>query len=467
MLIYNSLGKKLEEFKPLHDKKVGIYVCGPTVYGPDHLGHARTWIFFDWLRRFLVEKGYKVKYVQNITDVGHLIGDEEEGEDKIEKIAKESHKSPQEIARFYEQRYFQDLVALNILKPDFSPRATDFMKDIIDYIEKLIEQKHAYEKNGSVYFDVSTFKEYGKLSGRKIEEGKEDTRIKANPEKRNQADFALWKAADSSHLQTWLSPWGKGYPGWHIECSVMSERLLSQPFDIHGSASEHIFPHHENEIAQAKARFERPLAKYWIHGGMLLVGGQKMSKSKKNYITIEDILAKFDADTVKLAFMTTHYRKPFNWLAPRSPKGKAGEVRQSSMSDSDRSVGESTLKEAEKTRIKLVRAKEIAQPIKTGYPTEIDQALEQDFNVPKALSIILENISRFSRNDFAYVEKIFGLSLSSEIKLTLNQEDLFKERNRAREEGNYQKADQIRQELEKEGIMLEDGPTGTKFWKRI
>ncbi len=442
MKIYNSLGKKIEEFKPLKDNKVGIYVCGPTVYGPDHLGHARTWIFFDWLRRFLLEKDYKVKYVQNITDVGHLIGDEEEGEDKIEKIAKEQNKSPQEIARFYEERYFQDLIGLNILKPDFSPRATEYIADIIEYIKKLIELKHAYEANGSVYFDVASCKEYGKLSGRKIDQTLEDTRVKPNPEKKNQADFALWKNADKTHLQTWESPWGRGYPGWHIECSLMSERLLGQPFDIHGSASEHIFPHHENEIAQSEARFGRMLAKYWIHGGMLLVGGQKMSKSKKNYITIEDILAKFSADTVKLAFMTTHYRKPFNWE-------------------------ENTLKEAEKTKIKLVRAKNEAQPIKTGYPTEIDQALEEDLNVPKALSVILKNIGRLSRDDFAYVEKIFGLRLSSESKLTPNQEDLFKERNKAREQGDYKKADQIRKQLEKEGIMLEDGPTGTKFWKRI
>jgi len=441
MQIYNSLGKKIEDFKSLDDKKVGFYVCGPTVYGPDHLGHARTWIFFDWLRRHFLEEGYKVKYVQNITDVGHLIGDEEEGVDKIEKIAREQHKSPQEIARFYEERYFQDLIALNILKPDFSPKATDYVKDIVDYIEKLIAQNHAYEINGSVYFDVASFPSYGKLSGRKIDEGKENTRVKASPEKKNQADFALWKAADSSHLQTWESPWGKGYPGWHIECSVMSERLLGQPFDIHGSASEHIFPHHENEIAQSEARFNKPLAKYWIHGGMLLVNGRKMSKSKKNYITIEDILAEYDADAVKLAFMTTHYRKPFDWQV-------------------------CTLKEAEKTRIKLVRAKETAQPIKTGFPTEIDQALAQDFNAPKALSIILKNLGKLSRNDFGYIEKIFGLKLESDTMLSKEQEALFKERNQARQSGDYQRSDELRNQLEKEGIMLEDSPTGTRYWKK-
>lgn len=441
MRIYNSLGKKIEEFKPLKDNKVGIYVCGPTVYGPDHLGHARTWIFFDWLRRYLLEKGCKVKYVQNITDVGHLIGDEEEGEDKIEKIAKEQRKTPQEISRFYEERYFQDLIGLNILKPDFSPKATEYIKDIIEYTQELIELKHAYEVNGSVYFDVKSFPDYGKLSGHNIDEEKENTRIKSNPEKKNQADFALWKNADQSHLQTWQSPWGKGYPGWHIECSVMSERLLGQPFDIHGSAAEHIFPHHENEIAQSEARFGRTLAKYWVHGGMLLVGGRKMSKSKKNYLTIEDILAKYDADTMKLAFMTTHWRKPFNWE-------------------------ENTLKEAEKTRIRLVRAKNEAQPIKTGYPTEINQAFEEDFNVPKALAIILKNISKLSRNDFAYIEKIFGLRLSSDDKLTPEQEELYKERNRAREKGDYERADELRNKLEKQGIVLEDTASESRFYKK-
>ncbi len=449
--IYNSLGKKVEEFRPLKDNTVGIYVCGPTVYGPDHLGHARTWIFFDWLRRYLIEGGYKVKYVQNITDVGHLVGDEEEGEDKIEKIAKESHKSPEAIARFYEGRYFQDLIGLNILKPDSSPRATDYIKEIIEFIQDLLEKKYAYVKNGSVYFEVANFSNYGQLSGRKLEEMIEGTRVKANPEKKYPADFALWKAADKSHLQTWDSPWGRGYPGWHIECSVMSEKLLGQPFDIHGSASEHIFPHHENEIAQSEARFGKPLAKYWLHGGMLLVRGQKMSKSKGNYISVEDILAKHDTDSVKLAFMTTQYRKPFNLSTP-ARAGRDGE--------------ENALKEAEKTRIRLVRAIGSAQHVKTGFKTEIDRALDDDFNVPKALGVILKNIGKLSRDDFLYIKQIFGLKLSSQSELSEAEKALFKEREAAREEGDYKRADEIRKELEKQGIMLEDGPSGTKFWKK-
>ncbi len=438
MKLYNSLSKIIEEFTPIKKSEIGMYVCGPTVYGPDHLGHARTWIFFDWLRRYLLELDYKVRYVQNITDVGHLIDDEDSGEDKIEKIAKELKKTPQEIAKFFTDKYFADLVSLNILKPDFSPRATEYIKEIIAFIEKLIEQKNAYVANGSVYFDVVSFADYGKLSGRKTDESKEGTRIKTNPEKKNQADSALWKSADESHLQVWDSPWGKGYPGWHIECSVMSEKLLGQPFDIHGSASEHIFPHHENEIAQSEARFNKPLANYFIHSGMLLIGGKKMSKSKGNYVTVEEVLKKYHPDSIKLAFMTTHWKKPFNW-------------------------DEKVIDEANKVKERLVRAYSEAQPIKTGKQKLIREALEDDFNVPVALAVIMGHIGELSLEDFEYIKEIFGLNLVDEIKLTSKQSDLIKEREEARKKGDFTKSDEIRVKLEKEGILLEDTPSGTRI----
>ena len=311
--VFNSYDKKLEEFKPLKDKKVGMYVCGPTVYSPDHLGHVRTWIFFDWLRRYLELEGYKVKFVQNITDVGHLVGDEDEGEDKIEKQAKAENKTPEEIARTYEAEHFKDLESLNILKPDVAPRATEHIKEMIKFIEELIKKGHAYEKDGNVYFNISTFAGYGKLSGRSVDEEKTGTRIKTDPKKKNPSDFALWLKADPSHLQKWPSPWSEGYPGWHIECSVMSSKYLGQPFDIHGSANEHIFPHHENEIAQSVAYAGIPLAKYWLHAGMLTIDSQKMAKSAGNFVTVKDALRENDADTIKIAFMNNHWRKPFNW----------------------------------------------------------------------------------------------------------------------------------------------------------
>ncbi len=436
--LFNTLTRKEEEFRPIKDKKVGIYVCGPTVYGPDHIGHARTWIFFDWLRRFLLSKKYKVNFVQNITDVGHLLEDAETGEDKIEKEAKEKGKTPKEIANYFEEAYFTDLKKLNILKPDESPRATDHIKEIIDFIIVLIDKGYAYEKDGNVYFEVKKFPAYGKLSNRTVDELLAGARVKKDPLKKNPADFALWLKADESHLQKWPSPWGEGYPGWHIECSVMAAKYLGQPFDIHGSAIEHVFPHHENEIAQSAAFADKPLAKYFLHSGMLLIDGEKMSKSKGNYLTIKDILEKHDPDTVKIAFMVTGWRKPFNWE-------------------------ESAISEANKIREKLVRAKEEAQPIKTGFPTEIENALNNDFSVPQALAVILKNLIKLSRDDFKYIEDVFGLNLRSDFKLTKQQEKMVKDREEARKKGDFEESDRIRKELLKNGVIIEDTLTGTRI----
>lgn len=435
--IYNTLSKKAEVFKPVKTGQVGIYVCGPTVYAPSHLGHARTWIFFDWLRRYFLHQGYQVKFVQNITDVGHLVDDAEEGIDKIEKVAQEQSKSPAEIASFYEKSYFDDLKALNILKPDESPKATEYIQDIIDFVLKLIKKGYAYEVKGNVYFNVLKFPKYGQLSGRKVEKATAGTRVGVDQLKKNPQDFALWIRADKSHLQKWPSPWGEGFPGWHIECSVMSEKLLGQPFDIHGSASELIFPHHENEIAQSWGYAKKPLARYFLHSGMLLTSGQKMSKSKGNYITIDEALRTEDADTIKLAFMATFWRKPYNW-------------------------DKNAISEARKLKERLVRAKMEAQPIKTGFPTELEETLDDNFNLPKALTIILKNLSKLSRRDFDLIEKIFGLKLKEEAKLTRKQEEMIKERDIARQNGDYKKADAIRKTLEKKGIIIEDTLAGTR-----
>lgn len=435
--IYNTLNHKKEEFKPVKDKKVGIYVCGPTVYAPSHLGHARTWIFFDWLRRYLIYKGYKVKFVQNITDVGHLVGDMEEGEDKIEKIAKVEGKTPAEIARTYEKAYFENLEALNILKPDVSPRATENIQEIIDYIQVLLENGYAYEVSGNVYFDVSKFPSYGKLSTRKTEKALEETRVKKDDFKKNQADFALWLKAQKNHLQKWESPWGEGYPGWHIECSVMSEKNLGQPFDIHGGGSDNIFPHHENEIAQSWGYTQKPLARYFLHSGMLLVNHQKMSKSLGNFVTIQNALEQLDADTIKLAFMTTGWQKPFNWE-------------------------ESAILEAKKIKERLVRAKMEAQDIKTGFPTELGEVLDNDFNAPKVLALVLGQLNKLSISDFEILEEVFGLELLPTVNLSKKQKEMIKEREKARENGDFKQADLIRKTLEKKGIILEDTPIGTR-----
>lgn len=438
--LYNSLSRKREQFKPLTDDKVGMYVCGPTVYNPSHLGHARTWLFFDWLRRYLIYKGYKVKFVQNITDVGHLVSDAERGEDKIEKQARATGQRPEQIARHYEKEYLEDLAALNILKPDQNPRATVHLGEIIDFIQVLLKKGFAYEKEGNVYFDVSSLLSYGQLSGRKTAQALTGTRVEKDSLKKNQSDFSLWLASEPGHLQKWSSPWGDGFPGWHIECSVMSRKYLGQPFDIHGSASEHIFPHHENELAQSMAFAGKPLARFWLHSGMLTIRGQKMAKSLKNFITIKEALAKADADTIKLAFMGTFWRKPMDW-------------------------NKNAILEARIIKEKLLRAKMKAQPIKTGFPFKLEKVLDDDFNAPRALTVILENITKLSRHDFEVLEKIFGLKLTAAV-LTLKQENLLREREKARKKGDYRKADQIRKDLAKEGLMLEDLMAETRVLKK-
>lgn len=434
--LYNSLTQKIEEFTPITDKKVGMYVCGPTVYGPCHLGHARTWIFFDWLRRYLIYKGYKVKFVQNITDVGHLVGDGEEGEDKIEKEAKLEDKSPLEIARFYENAYLKDLHDLNILKPDISPRATEHIKDIIDYIKVLIAKGSAYEVKGNVYFDVEQFSQYGKLSRRTLDEVKENTRVARDPLKKNQADFALWLRADKEVLQKWPSPWGEGFPGWHIECSVMAKKHLGCPIDIHGSGTEHIFPHHENEIAQSESYEDCQFVRYFLHAGMLNINGNKMSKSQGNYFTVQDALVKNKADTIKLAFLATFWRKPYDYT-------------------------ENAISEARKLKDKLVRAKRQALEKNTGFKEELEEALDDDFNGPKAMAVINKNINNLAKSDVVMLEKIFGLVLKDEIEITADQKKILSDREKARKRGEFKEADRLRDILVKDGVVVEDSKIKT------
>jgi len=276
-------------------------VCGPTVYDFDHLGHARTFIFFDFLRRFLIFQGYKVNFAQNITDVGHLVGDGDLGEDKLEKRAREKRISPEELARKFEQAHFEDMAKLNIFKPDFSPRASDNIAEIIDLIKILEKKRLTYEKDGNVYFNVSKYPDYGQLSHRKL------------ADQNGQHNFTLWRKAGSRNIQIWDSPWGKGFPGWHIECSAMAHKIFGKEFDIHGSAQEHIFPHHENEIAQSVCGYGKMPAQYWVHTGLLNINGAKMSKSKGNFITICEAIKKYNPNALRLALLSSYYRKPFDF----------------------------------------------------------------------------------------------------------------------------------------------------------
>src|SRR3972149_1647858 len=310
---YNSLTKKKEIFTPLNEGRVNMYVCGPTVYDHPHIGHAKSYVSFDVIVRYLRYVGYKVRYVQNITDVGHLTDNADAGEDKILKRAQRERVEPAELVEIYTKSYFEDMDALNNLRPDISPRATAHIPEQIELIEKLIEKGFAYASNGSVYFDVQKFAEYGKLSGRKQEELEAGARIEINPEKRNPSDFALWKKAEPGHIMRWKSPWGEGFPGWHLECSAMSMKYLGTTLDIHGGGLENIFPHHECEIAQSEAANKTQFVKYWIHNNMVTVNGQKMGKSLRSLVTFKDAFTKYNPLTIRFFILTTHYRSPLDF----------------------------------------------------------------------------------------------------------------------------------------------------------
>ncbi|MHC4592127.1 MAG: cysteine--tRNA ligase, partial [Planctomycetota bacterium] len=289
--VHNSLGRELQEFRPLREGLVTIYVCGPTVYGHSHIGHAKSYVSFDAIVRYLRYLGYRVRYVQNITDVGHLTDDADMGEDKIGVRAREMGVEPMEVAETFTRSYFEDMDALEVLRPDISPRASGHIPEQIEFVQRLLENGHAYEVNGSVYFDVGSFPEYGKLSGRSPDEMIEGERVEASSEKRAPADFALWKRADAGHIMRWNSPWGEGFPGWHIECSIMAMKYLGETVDIHGGGIENMFPHHEDEVAQTEAATGKRFIRYWLHNGMVTVNGQKMGKSLGNFITLKDAFA--------------------------------------------------------------------------------------------------------------------------------------------------------------------------------
>lgn len=297
----------------MHEGLVTMYVCGPTVYDHPHIGHAKSYVSFDVIVRYLRYMGYKVRYVQNITDVGHLTDNADTGEDKILKRAQRERLEPAELVEIYTRSYFEDMDALNNVRPDISPRATAHIPEQIELVEKLIAKGFAYVSNGSVYFNVNAFKEYGKLSGRKQEELEAGARIEINPEKKNPSDFALWKKAEPGHIMRWKSPWGEGFPGWHLECSAMSMKYLGQTLDIHGGGLENIFPHHECEIAQSEAANELPFVRYWIHNNMVTVNGQKMGKSLGNFITLKDAFKKYNPLTVRFFILNTHYRSPLDF----------------------------------------------------------------------------------------------------------------------------------------------------------
>ncbi|MDH7598706.1 MAG: cysteine--tRNA ligase, partial [Sedimentisphaerales bacterium] len=332
---YNSLTRRLERFEPVRPGQVGIYVCGPTVYGHAHLGHAKSYVSFDVLVRYLRYKGYSVTYVQNITDVGHLTDDADSGQDKIARQAALERKHPMAVAEYYTRSFFEDMDQLNCLRPDISPRATGHIPEQIELVKTLLAKGYAYEANGSVYFEVARFKDYGRLSGRRVDQMLAGARVEISQEKKDPADFALWKRAEPNHIMQWPSPWGMGYPGWHLECSVMSMKYLGTTIDIHGGGIENIFPHHECEIAQSEAATGQPFVRYWLHNNMVTVDGQKMGKSLNNFITLKQaftgqhprLTQAYDPMAIRLFILSSHYRSPLDFSDQALDAAKSGLAR--------------------------------------------------------------------------------------------------------------------------------------------
>ncbi len=379
--VTNTLTRKREPFEPLRSPHVGMYVCGPTVYGDAHIGHAKSYVAFDVILRYLRYLGYQVTYVQNITDVGHLTDDADEGEDKVEKAAKAKKIHPMAVAETFARRYFEDMDALNVVRPDISPRASGHIVEQIEHVKRLLETGHAYEVGGNVYFDVSSFSNYGRLSGRNVEDMQAGARVEAKSEKRSPADFALWKRAEPGHIMQWPSPWGMGYPGWHLECTVMSTKYLGETLDIHGGGIENQFPHHENEIAQAEAASGVPFVKYWLHNNMVTVGGQKMGKSLGNFITLRDAFEKWDPMVLRLFLLQSHYRSQTDISDEALDGAKEGyEKLRKALSSIERGM---VLPVAGQADLPLRYAAREARQ-------RFAEAMDDDFNTPAAIGVLFD-----------------------------------------------------------------------------
>jgi cysteinyl-tRNA synthetase len=381
--VYNTLSRSLEEFTPMHPGSVGMYVCGPTVYGHSHLGHAKSYVSFDVIVRYLRSRGLRVRYVQNITDVGHMLGDANEGEDRILRQGKLEQKHPMEIAEAYTHSFFQDMDALNVLRPDISPRATGHITEQIELIQELLRKGLAYEAGGSVYFAVGSFPAYGRLSGRTVEELEAGARVEVKSEKRHPADFALWKRAEPEHIMRWNSPWGAGFPGWHVECSAMSMKYLGESFDIHGGGLENQFPHHECEIAQSEGATGHSFARYWLHNNMVTVNGQKMGKSLGNFTTLKDAFTRWRPEVVRFFILQSHYRSTLDFSAEAVEGAARGFER---LSATVRLLRE---------RLSATAAGASGAGIDAAsYRKRFFEAMDEDFNTPQAIAVLFD----FSRD---------------------------------------------------------------------
>lgn len=476
LMLYSSMTRKKETFQSVLPNFVSIYFCGPTVYGPVHLGHARTFLAYDLIRRYLQSfYGWKVVMIQNITDVGHIVGDAEEGEDKIQRQAKLEQVHPMEIVDRYTEDMWRNFDLLHYQRPNIAPRATGHIIEIIDMVNELIRNGFAYEVDGDVYFEVAKFSGYGKLSGNSAEKLLAGARIEVNSKKRNPLDFALWKKADPNHIMQWTSPWGKGYPGWHIECSVMSEKYLGTPFDIHGGAVELKFPHHENEIAQSEA-LGGGFANYWVHTGMLMIDGRKMGKSLGNFLTISDALKKYSPRTLRYFILSSHYRSNVD-LSDQAVQGA-----EKALSRIDNFFFQIKSKAGSSYSSKF-------EGLLESFSVKFESAMADDFNTPVAVSHIFDLMSELNKlaemetydqenvaTLLSYFRKIdsvfdcFGLHSTEEVKTDGMTEaevkKMIEERARAKQEKDWALADQIRKTLEVNGIKLFDGKDGVTTYTK-
>lgn len=465
MKLYNTLTRKKEEFVPMNGKEVNMYVCGPTVYNFFHIGNGRTFIVFDTIRKYLEYRGYKVNFVQNFTDI----------DDKMIKRANEDGITVKELGDRFIDEYYKDADGLNIKRATINPRATEFIDDIIEFVEELIKKGYAYEINGDVYFETKKFNEYGKLSGQNLEDLQAGARIDIDERKKDSTDFAIWKKQKPGE-PAWDSPWGKGRPGWHIECSCMAHKLLGETIDIHAGGFDLIFPHHENEIAQSEGRTGKPFAKYWMHSAFLNVDNEKMSKSLNNFFTAREVLQKYDAEVIRLFMLSGHYRTQLNFSEELLESAKAGLDRVYN------ALGnlESLLDEVEKQQMDD-KEKEYAKTIE-NYKNKYIEKMDDDFNTADGISVIFDmirevntNINRNSSKEIINIAlnliRELGAPLgigqkSTKVNLENEIEELVNKRQQARKEKNWALSDQIRDELKDMGIILEDTPQGVR-WKKI
>lgn len=491
--VFNTLGRKLEDFTPLNPPRVGMYVCGPTVYGHCHLGHAKSYVSFDAILRWLRFAGYQVTYVQNITDVGHLTDDADAGEDKIIAEARRRGLHPMAVVDLFTKSYLEDMDALNVLRPDIMPRASGHIIEQIECAKKLLAAGHAYEVNGSIYFDVSSFGRYGRLSGRSVEELDAGARVEVNPEKRHPADFALWKRAEPGHIMRWPSPWGDGYPGWHLECSVMSQKYIGDTLDIHGGGLENQFPHHECEIAQGECTTGQPFCRYWLHNNMVTINGQKMGKSLGNSVYLKDLFfttqplldrsgnllveKSFEPAVIRHFILTSHYRTPLDFSNDALKAAEAGTYK---LRDQVRELSKAAQEAPPKPASDQIRT------ALTGIEQRFTEVMNEDFNTAAAVAAAFDLGRQAAgwiqggagREDLLaadillqrLVGDVLGLKWQDPLGGGAARESrdqliqlLVDLRNDARKSKNFQLSDHIRARLSAIGVELKDGPEGTRW----